>query len=64
MNLVQLFLTIVENFIRIKPTEIEHLAFFIDTTCKKKFEDMPSNDNFVLWQILTLENQSRIRSNH
>ncbi|SDF68560.1 hypothetical protein SAMN05421827_101197 [Pedobacter terrae] len=41
---------LLKNFIRIKPTEIEHLAIFIDITVKKKFEDMPSNPNFVLWQ--------------
>jgi len=49
---------------RIKLAELEHLAIFIHTLATKKFKDMPPNHNFVLWQIQTLENQSRIRSNH
>ncbi len=49
---------------RIKLIEIEHLAFFTGILTAKMFKDMPSNHNFVLWQIQTLENQSRIRSNH
>jgi hypothetical protein len=59
-----MFFTVVENFIRIKLVDIEHLAFFIGLPGIKKFKDMPPNHNFVLWQIQTLENQSRIRSNH
>lgn len=49
---------------RIKLIELEHLAFFIRRLCIKEFKDTSSNHNFVLWQIQTLENQSRIRSNH
>ena len=58
------FLTIVDNFIATKLPESEALAFFNWQLCIKNFKDMQPNYNFVLWQIRTLENQFRIKSNH